>query len=72
MNKYLVFTSIGFELLGIMMASIYLGQMIDDHYKTRGVALIVLMFTGLVSWFMHLIFLLRRFQKDEPSEDDQK
>jgi hypothetical protein len=72
MNKYLVFTSIGFELLGIMMASIYLGQMIDDHYKTRGVALIVLMFTGLVSWFMHLIFLLRRFQKDESSEDDQK
>ncbi|MBC7371844.1 MAG: AtpZ/AtpI family protein [Bdellovibrionaceae bacterium] len=71
MNKYLIFTSIGFELVGIMVASIYLGQLIDDHYKTRGVALIVLMFTGLASWFIHLIFLIRRIQKSEPDEPSE-
>ena len=71
MNKYLIFTSIGFELVGIMIASIYLGQLIDDHYKTRGVALIVLMFTGLASWFIHLIFLIRRIQKSEPDEPSE-
>jgi len=72
MNKYLIFTSIGFELVGIMLASIYLGQLIDDHYKTRGIALIVLMFTGLASWFIHLIFLIRRIQKSEPDESSKE
>lgn len=71
MNKYLIFTSIGFELVGIMIASIYLGQLIDDHYKTRGIALIILMFTGLASWFLHLIFLIRRIQKTEPDEPSE-
>jgi F0F1-type ATP synthase assembly protein I len=72
MNRYLIFTSIGFELVGIMLASIYLGQMIDEYYKTKGIALIVLMFTGLASWFMHLLFLLRKIQKDEPQDPSEE
>jgi len=72
MNKYLIFTSIGFELVGIMVASIYLGQTLDEHFQTKGVALIVLMFAGLASWFTHLIFLLRRFQKEDESNDGKE
>ena len=71
MHKYLIFASIGFELVGIMLAAIYLGQIIDDHYKTRGVALIFLMFTGLASWLIHLVFLIRRVQKNEPDEPSE-
>jgi F0F1-type ATP synthase assembly protein I len=58
--------------VGIMLASIYLGQMIDEYYKTKGIALIVLMFTGLASWFMHLLFLLRKIQKDEPQDPSEE
>jgi F0F1-type ATP synthase assembly protein I len=72
MKKYLIFTSIGFELVGIMVASIYLGQIIDKTYQTKGLALIALMFIGLASWLIHVILLLRRFQKDEPEDKEQE
>ncbi|HEY8271011.1 MAG TPA: AtpZ/AtpI family protein, partial [Pseudobdellovibrionaceae bacterium] len=57
MNKYLIFASMGFELVGIMLASIYLGQLIDKTYQTKGFGLIVLMFFGLVSWLTHVVLL---------------
>jgi F0F1-type ATP synthase assembly protein I len=55
-----------------MVASIYLGQIIDKTYQTKGLALIALMFIGLASWLIHVILLLRRFQKDEPEDKEQE
>jgi len=71
MKKYIVFVGIGFELLGIMMASIYLGQQIDKSYQTKGLALIALSFIGLASWITHVVMLLRRIEKED-SKDDEK
>jgi F0F1-type ATP synthase assembly protein I len=70
MNRYLVFTSIGFELLGIMLGAIYLGQAIDQKYQTKGMALIALMFIGLASWLTHVVLLLRKFQKEDATEEE--
>lgn len=72
MTKYLVFASIGFELIGIMLACIYLGQKIDEHYQTKGVALIALMFIGLASWLTHVIMLLRQIEKNQPKSDREE
>jgi predicted tellurium resistance membrane protein TerC len=72
MHRYLIFASIGFELLGIMLASIYLGQTIDEHYQTKGVALIALMFIGLASWLFHVIMLLRQIEKNQPKSDSEE
>lgn len=72
MKKYLIFASIGFELVGMMVASIYLGQAIDEHYQTKGLGLIALMFIALASWLTHVILLLRRFQKDDPDDKEQE
>ncbi|RYZ88881.1 MAG: AtpZ/AtpI family protein [Proteobacteria bacterium] len=72
MSKYLIFASIGFELVGIMLGAIYLGQAIDSTYGTKGIALIVLMFAGLASWLTHLIFLLKRIQKDSDNSEEPK
>lgn len=70
MKKYLIFASIGFELVGIMVGSIYLGQAIDKTYQTKGLALIALMFIGLASWLTHVILLLRRFQNEKPEDKE--
>lgn len=70
MKKYLIFASIGFELVGIVIASIYLGQIIDKTYQTRGLALIALMFIGLASWLIHVLLLLRRFQKNDAEDNE--
>lgn len=72
MNKYFVFTSIGFELLGLMLSAIYLGEKIDEVYQTKGVALIVLMMIGLASWLAHVIFLVLRFQKEDSDDSEKK
>jgi len=72
MKKYLIFASIGFELVGIMLGTIYLGQAIDKTYQTKGMALIALMLIGLASWLTHVILLLRRFQKNESEDKDSE
>lgn len=71
MKKYIVFAGMGFELVGIMMASIYLGDIIDKNYQTKGLGMAGLMFLGLASWLTHVIVLARRFEK-ENSNDKEK
>ncbi|MGZ3742261.1 MAG: AtpZ/AtpI family protein [Pseudobdellovibrionaceae bacterium] len=72
MNKYIIFASIGIELVGIMMASIYLGQLIDKTYQTKGFGLIIFMFVGLASWLTHVVLLLRRFEKNDKKDNDKE
>lgn len=72
MKKYIVFAGIGFELVGIMMASIYLGQAIDKTYQTKGIALAAMMFLGLASWLTHVIMLLRRLEKQNPEDKESE
>jgi F0F1-type ATP synthase assembly protein I len=70
MKKYIVFASIGFELVGIMLACVYLGQAVDKTYQTKGLGLIALMFIGLASWLTHVVLLLRRFEKNDPDDKE--
>lgn len=70
MKKYIVFVGIGFELVGIMMACIYLGQLIDKTYQTKGLALAGFMFIGLASWLIHVVMLLRRLEKQNPEDKE--
>jgi len=70
MKKYIIFAGIGFELVGIMMAAIYLGQIIDQSYQTKGLALVALMFIGLASWLIHVIVLLKKIEKQNPDDKE--
>lgn len=54
---------LGFELVGLILGGLYLGQALDDHYGTRGIMVLVILVSCLVSWFIHLIFLLKRLEK---------
>jgi F0F1-type ATP synthase assembly protein I len=71
MNKYIIFASIGFELVGIMLASIYLGLLIDKTYQTKGIGLVALMLVGLISWLTHVVLLLRRIEKNNSKDAEQ-
>ncbi|MEQ1664253.1 MAG: AtpZ/AtpI family protein [Bdellovibrionales bacterium] len=70
MNKGLVFMGMGFELVGLMFGGLYLGQAIDQHFHWPGYGLISLVIISLVSWMVHLIFLLKKFMQDEGSNED--
>jgi MFS family permease len=71
-DKRLIFMGIGFELVGLVIGSVYFGGILDAHFGWQGmgvVGLIVLTFAG---WLVHFIVLIKRFMADEPIEEDKK
>ncbi|MGZ3773760.1 MAG: AtpZ/AtpI family protein [Pseudobdellovibrionaceae bacterium] len=69
MKKYIIFASIGFELVGLIIGCFYLGQYLDQKYNSRGLIFVGLTFLALIGWLWRVIWLLRRMQKSEDSED---
>ena len=75
MGKYLVFVSIGFELVGLIVGSYYLGEALDEKYQTKGIIFIVLAVFSLIAWMTRIIWLLRKMEKEEEKnigKDDPK
>lgn len=70
MKNYIVFASIGFELVGLIVGSYYLGQFLDQKYHTQGLIFIGLTFASLIGWMTRVVWLLRRMQKSEEQEDN--
>ena len=68
-NKGIVFTGIAFELLGLCVGGFYLGQQIDQHFGWKGTAQTYLVLLLLVGWFIHLIILLQKFEKENAHDD---
>ena len=62
-NKWLVFVGIGFEAVGIVLASLWLGQWLDEQYQQKGLFTILFTFAGLGGWFAHIMFLLKKMNK---------
>lgn len=69
MNKGLVFLGMGFELLGLILGGLYVGQTIDKVMKWPGYGVALMVICGLISWLIHLIFMLKKFMRD--TQDDQ-
>lgn len=73
MKKYIIFASIGFELVGLIIGCFYLGQYFDQKYNTKGLIFVGLTFISLAGWLWRVIWLLRRMQKiDEQEEAESK
>jgi hypothetical protein len=67
-NRYLVFVAMGFELLGIILASVVLGRMIDERYQTKGLALVGLSMAGLAGWIYHIVLLAKQIENNKGDE----
>lgn len=65
MGKYLVFASIGFELVGLIVGSYYIGQSLDEKYQTKGMIFIALSIFSLVAWLTRVIWLLKKLEKND-------
>lgn len=59
---------IGFELIAMCAGGYYFGEYLDQKMGWKGVASTYLVLILLISWFTHLFYLLRKFEKenDEP------
>lgn len=67
-NRYLVFVGIGFELVGIIIATLYVGKMIDDNYGTKGLGLAIFPMLGLIGWIVHVVALAKSIEKAESKD----
>lgn len=74
MNKQgIVFAGMGFELVGLMLASVYIGQMIDKKMGWNGYSMAGLMMLSLVGWIVHIVILLGQEEKEaEKAAEDSK
>ena len=68
-SSYWPFVGIGFELVGIQVAMLYIGYQFDQWLNLPGVGLIVLSLAGLISWFYRVILLLRRVEKEDENSE---
>jgi F0F1-type ATP synthase assembly protein I len=64
-NKGIVFAGLGFELVGVVLACLYFGQLIDKIYGWGGFGVALMIVLGTAGWFFHLIILLKRFMKND-------
>jgi uncharacterized membrane protein len=68
-KKYMVFAAMGFELVGVVLAAIFLGQMLDEKIGTKGIMVAVIAMVGLAGWTYHLY---KFDQKNEKELEENK
>lgn len=71
-SKYLVFAGMGVELIGIILTCLYVGQLIDQTYHTKGLALAGLPMLGLGGWIYHIVVLARRMDENSAEINSKK
>lgn len=68
-NKYIVFASIGFELIGLLIVSIWLGGYLKNKgYGTAAEAFCVL--GAFLIWFVSLMMKLKGLKTSESKKND--
>lgn len=65
----MVFVGMGFELLGVTLGALYLGEIVDKHYGLNGIGTAGLCLLVLVGWLYHLVILLKRYMETEQKKD---
>lgn len=69
-NKFIVFTGLGFEMVGLVLGSMWLGSMIDAYYHLPGLGTAGLIILTMVGWIYHLVFMLNRMMKEMNQAED--
>ena len=63
MNKYLGFIGVGFELIGLIVLSVYLGEYLESIKPSKGLWVSGLIIISLLGWFLHLLYMIKVAQK---------
>jgi len=63
-NKGWVFLGLGFELLGLVIGALILGEKLDKYFNTNGLFVVLMLLACFLSWVIHFVILLKRFMGD--------
>ncbi len=60
-----MFMGMGFELVGIVLASLYFGGVIDRAFSLNGYGVAIVLLPGTAGWIAHMIFMLIKMQRQK-------
>lgn len=60
MKKYAAFIGIGFELIGIVLVTLWLGQEAEKRLPMKNLWPVIFIFLGLAGWFYRVVILLKK------------
>lgn len=63
-RRYLVFMALGFELLGLTVAAIFLGDYTDHRGWSRGWGVVIAPVVAMVGWLIHAVALAQRLDRE--------
>lgn len=69
MKSYIIFASIGFELVGLIVGCFYLGEYLDSKYHTKGLIFVGLSLFCLLGWLFRVIWLLKRTEEQNEKKN---
>jgi hypothetical protein len=69
-KKALVFTGIGFECIGLIVAFVMVGEWLDKKFGWGGLGAGIGGMLGFFAWFIHVLILLKQFNKEEEANED--
>ena len=71
-NKYIVFTAMGLELVGLILGSLYVGQLLDKKFQSQGLIMVGLSLASLAGWLFHIVVLAKSLEKNaKPGENGE-
>lgn len=62
-NPAAAFIAMGFELVGLILASLYLGQWLDERYSVSPWATLGLVVIGVMGWMIHIFLLIKQIDR---------
>lgn len=71
-RKTAIFSALGFEIVGIIIAAVYIGAYIDEKYKWNGLGLIGAIALGFIGWFVHVLLVVSIVEKRDQAEESKK
>ncbi|NQY99146.1 MAG: AtpZ/AtpI family protein [Bdellovibrionales bacterium] len=55
-----VFSGLGFEIIGLMLGSVFIGKGIDEALETDGLAIVILIILSFIVWLYHVIHMAKK------------
>ena len=71
-KKEAVFIGIGFELVGLVIGSIIISSLLEEHFGWPGdILILVFLMTSMGSWLAHVLFLVKKFDAEKKIQSEK-
>lgn len=67
-RKMAVFTAMGFEIVGLVVAAIYLGRWVDEKFDWKGLGIAAAVGIAVIGWITHLLVLAKKIDQESEGE----